>query len=93
MIGLPIDFPSARVLAINYDTDPHLWRPIWRKSRKRSSLGDRAMKMIRILVDHQIGVQRPIVWVGHSKGIFPYSDMNGIVTYIFLRFFPKVDCI
>ncbi|XP_031616537.1 serine/threonine-protein kinase pakF isoform X2 [Contarinia nasturtii] len=65
---LPIDFPTARVSAINYDTDPHLWRPIWYPSRKRSSLAIRAMKMIRILVEHKIGVNRPIIWVGHSKG-------------------------
>lgn len=65
---LGADFPKARVCAINYDTDPHLWRPIWYPSRKRSSLGARAMKMIRILVDHQIGKGRPIIWVGHSKG-------------------------
>lgn len=65
---LPIDFPTARVTAINYDTDPHLWRPIWYPSRKRSSLAIRAMKMIRILVEHNIGVNRPIIWVGHSKG-------------------------
>lgn len=65
---LPLDFPTARVCAINYDTDPHLWRPIWYESRKRSSLAIRAMKMIRILVDHKIGVERPIIWVGHSKG-------------------------
>lgn len=65
---LPIDFPTARVCAINYDTDPHLWRPIWYPSTKRSSLAVRAMKMIRILVDHKIGINRPIIWVGHSKG-------------------------
>lgn len=65
---LPLDFPTARVCAINYDTDPHLWRPIWYPSRKRSSLGMRAMKMIRVLVDHKIGLNRPIIWVGHSKG-------------------------
>lgn len=65
---LPLDFPTARICAINYDTDPHLWRPIWYQSRKRSSLAIRAMKMIRILVEHKIGVDRPIIWVGHSKG-------------------------
>lgn len=26
------------------------------------------MKMIRILVAHNIGVNRPIIWIGHSKG-------------------------
>lgn len=62
------DFPTARVCAINYDTDPHLWRPIWYPNKKRSSLATRAMKMIRILVEHKIGVNRPIIWVGHSKG-------------------------
>lgn len=65
---LPLDFPTARVSALNYDTDPHLWRPIWYPSLKRSSLATRAMKMIRILVEHKIGLNRPIIWVGHSKG-------------------------
>lgn len=65
---LPIDFPTARVCAINYDTDPHLWRPIWYPHQQRSSLSTRAMKMIRILVEQRVGVNRPIIWVGHSKG-------------------------
>lgn len=48
--------------------DPYLWRPVWYASKKRSSLATRAMKMIRILVAHNIGVNRPIIWIGHSKG-------------------------
>lgn len=48
--------------------DPYLWRPIWYSSQKSSSLAMRAMKMIRILVEQSVGVNRPIIWVGHSKG-------------------------
>lgn len=65
---LPYDCPNVRISAINYDTDPHLWRPIWYPSRKRTNLMSRANKMIKLLVENRIGENRPIVWVGHSKG-------------------------
>ncbi len=26
---LPVDCPGVRVLAIDYTTDPYLWRPVW----------------------------------------------------------------
>lgn len=32
---LPFDCPNARIIAINYTTDPYLWRPIWKKPMKR----------------------------------------------------------
>jgi hypothetical protein len=32
---LPTDLPSARVIAINYTTDPYLWRPFWIQKRNR----------------------------------------------------------
>lgn len=65
---LPLDFPRARISAINYDTDPHLWGPLWRSKRSRLDLVQRADEMIKLLVEHRIGVNRPIVWIGHSKG-------------------------
>lgn len=65
---LPYDCPDVRISAINYDTDPHLWRPIWYPNRKRTNLMSRANKMIKLLLENRIGENRPIVWVGHSKG-------------------------
>ena len=32
---LPVDCPDARVIALNYSTDPYLWRPVWIKKRNR----------------------------------------------------------
>lgn len=32
---LPMDCPGVRVIAINYTTDPYLWRPLWVKKRNR----------------------------------------------------------
>lgn len=32
---LPQDCPGVRVIAINYTTDPYLWRPVWVKKRNR----------------------------------------------------------
>lgn len=29
------DCPNARVIALNYTTDPHLWRPVWIKKKNR----------------------------------------------------------
>lgn len=65
---LPLDCPNTRIIALNYDTDPYLWRPIWVAKRKRSNLESRAKKMIRLLLDINVGENRPIIWAGHSKG-------------------------
>lgn len=32
---LPQDCPGARVIALNYTTDPYLWRPVWMNKRCR----------------------------------------------------------
>ncbi|XP_063390824.1 uncharacterized protein LOC134676381 [Cydia fagiglandana] len=61
------DYPHARVISINYTSDPHLWRPLWIKQCKRLHLHERAEQMIAQLLALGVG-QRPIVWVGHSKG-------------------------
>lgn len=29
------DFPGARVISVNYTSDPYLWRPLWVKGHKR----------------------------------------------------------
>ncbi|KAJ8703604.1 hypothetical protein PYW07_017528 [Mythimna separata] len=61
------DFPGARVISINYTSDPYLWRPLWIKGAKRLRLHERAQQMTEQLLALGVG-QRPIVWVGHSKG-------------------------
>lgn len=30
-----VDYPGARVISINYTSDPYLWRPLWIKESKR----------------------------------------------------------
>uniref|UniRef100_A0A2A4JLI3 GPI inositol-deacylase n=1 Tax=Heliothis virescens TaxID=7102 RepID=A0A2A4JLI3_HELVI len=61
------DFPGARVISINYTSDPYLWRPLWIKGNKRLTLQERAAQMTSQLVALGVG-RRPVVWVGHSKG-------------------------
>lgn len=65
---LPLDCPGVRVIAVNYTTDPYLWRPLWIRKRNRTTLAERAREMTELLTEHGVGVGRPIVWVGHSKG-------------------------
>jgi hypothetical protein len=33
---LPQDCPGVRIIALNYTTDPYLWRPLWVTKRNRS---------------------------------------------------------
>ncbi|KAK4882789.1 hypothetical protein RN001_006108 [Aquatica leii] len=61
------DYPFARIIALNYTTDPYLWRPVWVKKRNRSNMVERCREMINHLLQLNVG-SRPIVWVGHSKG-------------------------
>uniref|UniRef100_A0A1Y1NIA1 DUF676 domain-containing protein n=1 Tax=Photinus pyralis TaxID=7054 RepID=A0A1Y1NIA1_PHOPY len=61
------DYPNARIISLNYSTDPYLWRPVWVKKKNRSGIPERSLEMIKHLVKLQVG-RRPIVWVGHSKG-------------------------
>ncbi|XP_050312672.1 protein SERAC1 [Anthonomus grandis grandis] len=63
---LPLDCPGVRILAINYTTDK-LWRPLWEKMTHRTDLPARSKEMTDELMRHRVG-ERPIVWVGHSKG-------------------------
>lgn len=65
---LPLDCPGVRVIALNYTTDPYLWRPVWVKKHNRSSITERTREMTELLLEHGVGVGHPIVWVGHSKG-------------------------
>ncbi|XP_034837809.1 putative leucine-rich repeat-containing protein DDB_G0290503 [Maniola hyperantus] len=62
-----MDYPGARVISINYTSDPYLWRPLWVKESKRLCLHERAEQMMSQLLDLGVG-ERPIIWVGHSKG-------------------------
>lgn len=32
---LPMDCPGVRIIALNYTTDPYLWRPVWISKRSR----------------------------------------------------------
>ncbi|XP_014287921.3 protein SERAC1 isoform X3 [Halyomorpha halys] len=64
---LPKDCPYARVIAINYTTDPYLWRPVWMPKHIRSGMSERSWEMIDSLVDLGVG-KHSIFWVGHSKG-------------------------
>lgn len=65
---LPLDCPGVRVIAVNYTTDPYLWRPMWVRKRNRTSLLERSREMMELLTEIGVGVGHPIVWVGHSKG-------------------------
>ncbi|XP_062564753.1 uncharacterized protein LOC134227358 [Armigeres subalbatus] len=65
---LPLDCPGVRVIAMNYTTDPYLWRPVWITKRHRSNLVDRSREMADMLISKGVGKGHPIVWVGHSKG-------------------------
>ncbi|KAI8130140.1 SERAC1-like [Lucilia cuprina] len=65
---LPIDCPGVRVIALNYTTDQHLWRPLWKKKEPRSNLIQRAREMTELLIKQRVGYGHPIIWVGHSKG-------------------------
>ncbi|GAB0098113.1 uncharacterized protein DMENIID0001_138150 [Sergentomyia squamirostris] len=65
---LPISCPGVRVIAVNYTTDPYLWRPVWVRKRNRTSLTERSREMTELLIQNRVGVGHPIVWVGHSKG-------------------------
>ena len=52
---LPKDCPGVRVIALNYTTDPYLWRPLWVTKRNRLAT--------RIVIDNklQTGVARCIL--------------------------------
>ncbi|EDV91446.1 uncharacterized protein LOC122322345 isoform X2 [Drosophila grimshawi] len=65
---LPLDCPGVRVIAVNYTTDPYLWRPLWKRKEPRSSLIQRSREMASLLMQHRVGHGHPIIYVGHSKG-------------------------
>ncbi|KAG6455831.1 hypothetical protein O3G_MSEX009428 [Manduca sexta] len=64
---IKVDFPGARVISINYTSDPYLWRPLWIRGNKRLRLHERADQMMAQLLAMGVG-KKPIIWVGHSKG-------------------------
>jgi hypothetical protein len=64
---LPKDCPGVRVIALNYTTDPYLWRPLWVTKRNRTCMLERSREMMDHLKKLGVG-KNPVVWVGHSKG-------------------------
>ncbi|XP_023717450.1 uncharacterized protein LOC111869850 isoform X2 [Cryptotermes secundus] len=64
---LPQDCPGVRVIALNYTTDPYLWRPLWVTKRNRTCMLERSREMMDHLKELGVG-KNPIIWVGHSKG-------------------------
>ncbi|GFG38324.1 hypothetical protein Cfor_01735 [Coptotermes formosanus] len=64
---LPKDCPGVRVIALNYTTDPYLWRPLWVAKRNRTCMLERSREMMDHLKKLGVG-KNPIIWVGHSKG-------------------------
>lgn len=64
---LPMDCPGARVIAVNYTTDPYLWRPVWVKKQNRTDMNERSKEIYQQLRELGVG-DKPIIWVGHSKG-------------------------
>ncbi|KAJ9590455.1 hypothetical protein L9F63_016514, partial [Diploptera punctata] len=64
---LPRDCPGVRVIALNYTTDPFLWRPLWITKRNRTCMLERGREMMDHLQKLGVG-NYPIIWVGHSKG-------------------------
>lgn len=64
---LPRDCPGVRVIALNYTTDPFLWRPLWVTKRNRTCMLERSREMMDHLKKLGVG-KNPIIWVGHSKG-------------------------
>ncbi|KAK3919421.1 Protein SERAC1 [Frankliniella fusca] len=64
---LPVDCPGVRVLAIDYTTDPYLWRPVWVPKLSRRTMQSRSQEMTKKLLELGVG-RRPIVWAAHSKG-------------------------
>ncbi|XP_059480621.1 protein SERAC1-like isoform X2 [Neocloeon triangulifer] len=64
---LPRDCPGVRVIALDYPTDPFLWRPLWMQQANRSTMVQRSEEMAKKLREIGVG-SRPIIWVAHSKG-------------------------
>lgn len=64
---LPKDCPGVRIIALNYTTEPFLWRPLWMSKRNRTCMLQRSREMMDHLRNVGVG-NNPIIWVGHSKG-------------------------
>ncbi|KAI5748351.1 hypothetical protein M8J77_024623 [Diaphorina citri] len=64
---LPLDCPGVRIIAVNYSTDPFLWKPFWIPTQQRLPMKERGREMMNLLLELGVG-SHPIVWVGHSKG-------------------------
>ncbi|KFB35666.1 AGAP011045-PA-like protein [Anopheles sinensis] len=71
---LPLDCPGVRVIALNYTTDPYLWRPVWITKRNRSSLVDRAREMSDLLIAKGVGRDCPSILELHSRFVALYHS-------------------
>jgi len=60
------EIPTARILAVNYQTALSEWNS--HPSRHAKSLKERSAEMLQMLADAQLGRDRPVVFVAHSMG-------------------------
>lgn len=70
MDWLPIDYPSIRVLGLNYETSLSEWNKNNNcPCEKKGTLHNRSEELLRSLSASGVGNDgRPIIWVGHSMG-------------------------
>uniref|UniRef100_A0A182SC52 GPI inositol-deacylase n=1 Tax=Anopheles maculatus TaxID=74869 RepID=A0A182SC52_9DIPT len=69
MEWLPKDFPSIRVLGLDYDSSLSQWSATGCPCEKYDGkLQKRAAEFLEKLATSDVGQDRPIIWVGHSMG-------------------------
>ncbi|CAH8479079.1 unnamed protein product [Dicrocoelium dendriticum] len=77
---LSLEFPRARILAIDASLNPFVWDPICPVDKLERTMDTRAKKLLPQLSAAGVG-RRPIIWVTHSAG--------GILVKELLRFSRK----
>lgn len=71
MDWLPDDYPNARVLGVNYETNLFEWSSNKNQNcpcEKKGTLHNRAEELLHSLAESHVGENRPIIWIGHSMG-------------------------
>ncbi|XP_041783016.1 protein SERAC1 isoform X2 [Anopheles merus] len=69
MEWLPKDFPSIRVLGLDYESSLSQWSATGCPCEKYDGkLQKRAAEFLEKLATSDVGQDRPIIWVGHSMG-------------------------
>uniref|UniRef100_A0A182JWX7 GPI inositol-deacylase n=1 Tax=Anopheles christyi TaxID=43041 RepID=A0A182JWX7_9DIPT len=69
MEWLPKDFPSIRVLGLDYESSLSQWSATGCPCEKYDGkLHKRAAEFLEKLATSDVGQDRPIIWVGHSMG-------------------------